>query len=65
MMKHTALYNLHCQAGAVFMDFAGWEMPLHYGSQIVEHQQVRSCAGMFDVSHMGVIDVIGPVVWSF
>ena len=42
------------------VDFAGFDMPLHYGSQIEEHQQVRTQAGVFDVSHMGVIDITGP-----
>ena len=42
------------------VDFAGWEMPLHYGSQLTEHRTVRESAGMFDVSHMTVIDVAGP-----
>jgi aminomethyltransferase len=41
------------------VDFAGWEMPIHYGSQIEEHHQVRRDAGMFDVSHMGVVDLHG------
>ena len=42
------------------VDFAGWEMPIHYGSQLKEHEIVRSDAGMFDVSHMTVIDLTGP-----
>jgi aminomethyltransferase len=50
---------LHAKAGALLVDFAGWEMPLHYGSQIEEHHHVRQSAGIFDVSHMGVIDVEG------
>lgn len=41
------------------VDFAGWEMPLHYGSQLAEHEAVRTCAGCFDVSHMGVVDFHG------
>jgi aminomethyltransferase len=41
------------------VDFAGWDMPLHYGSQMAEHRQVRAGAGMFDVSHMGIVDVSG------
>lgn len=59
-MKKTILYDLHVAAGAKIVDFAGWQMPLHYGSQIAEHQQVRRDAGMFDVSHMAVTDVTGP-----
>ena len=42
------------------VDFSGWEMPIHYGSQLEEHHQVRSDAGMFDVSHMAVVDITGP-----
>lgn len=60
MSKRTALYDCHLKAGAKMVDFAGFDMPLHYGSQIEEHQQVRTQAGVFDVSHMGVIDITGP-----
>jgi aminomethyltransferase len=59
MPKHTALYESHQQLTAHLVDFAGWDLPLHYGSQIIEHQQVREDAGMFDVSHMGIIDIQG------
>lgn len=55
----TALYETHLQAGAKLVDFAGWDMPIHYGSQIEEHQAVRQDAGMFDVSHMLGIDLFG------
>jgi aminomethyltransferase len=55
----TALYNAHEQAGAKIVDFGGWDMPIHYGSQIEEHHIVRKTAGMFDVSHMTVVDVKG------
>lgn len=58
-LLHTPLYEAHKQAGAKLVDFAGWEMPLHYGSQIEEHHAVRQQVGMFDVSHMGVLDVTG------
>lgn len=58
--KRTPFYDLHLQSNAKIVDFAGWEMPLHYGSQIQEHHQVRQHAGMFDVSHMGVVDLHGP-----
>ena len=51
-----------CQANAKIVDFAGWDMPLHYGSQIQEHHQVRQHAGMFDVSHMGIVDLHGDRV---
>ena len=56
----TSLFTLHNDAGAKIVDFAGWEMPLHYGSQITEHHAVRTKAGCFDVSHMGVVDIAGP-----
>lgn len=55
----TALYESHLTAEAKMVDFSGWEMPLHYGSQINEHHVVRQSAGMFDVSHMGVVDIHG------
>lgn len=59
MGKRTPFYDLHVKANAKMVDFAGWEMPLHYGSQVKEHHQVRQHAGMFDVSHMGVVDISG------
>lgn len=55
----TPLYQQHLAAGAKMVDFAGWQMPIHYGSQIAEHHQVRKDAGMFDVSHMMVTDIRG------
>jgi aminomethyltransferase len=61
----TALYDTHIQQGAKIVDFGGWEMPLHYGSQIEEHHAVRRDAGMFDVSHMGVVDLTGDRVREF
>ena len=57
--KRTPLFTLHQQAGAKFTNFAGWDMPLHYGSQLEEHLLVRQKAGMFDVSHMSVVDITG------
>ena len=60
MDKRTPLYTAHVEAGAKMVNFAGWQMPLNYGSQISEHHAVRQNAGMFDVSHMTVIDVSGP-----
>jgi aminomethyltransferase len=60
MLKHTPLIDAHRALGAKLVDFAGWEMPLHYGSQLEEHHQVRRDAGMFDVSHMLAVDVHGP-----
>jgi aminomethyltransferase len=61
----TALYDIHVLQGAKIVDFGGWEMPLHYGSQIEEHHAVRRDAGMFDVSHMGVVDLKGARVREF
>lgn len=59
MGKRTPLYQQHQADGAKLVDFAGWDMPVHYGSQIEEHQVVRDRAGMFDVSHMAPVDVRG------
>jgi aminomethyltransferase len=59
MIAKTALYAAHQACGAKMVDFYGWEMPLHYGSQINEHHYVRQDAGMFDVSHMTVVDILG------
>lgn len=61
MAKRTPFYDLHVKANAKIVDFAGWDMPLHYGSQLEEHHQVRQQAGMFDVSHMGVVDLRGEL----
>ena len=65
MLRRTPLYQKHFQAKAHFVDFSGWKMPLHYGSQIDEHHQVRQHAGIFDVSHMGIVDVKGENTTSF
>jgi aminomethyltransferase len=65
MSLKTALYDTHILQGAKIVDFGGWEMPLHYGSQIEEHHAVRRDAGMFDVSHMGVVDLTGDRVREF
>lgn len=59
MGKKTPFYQSHLDASAKMVDFAGWDMPIHYGSQIAEHEIVRTDAGMFDVSHMTVVDVTG------
>lgn len=56
---------MHQQSGAKLVDFAGWEMPINYGSQITEHNLVRQQAGIFDVSHMGVLDVMGRDATDF
>ncbi|QBQ53806.1 glycine cleavage system aminomethyltransferase GcvT [Nitrosococcus wardiae] len=65
MGKHTAIFEQHRSAGGRLVDFAGWDMPLHYGSQVREHQRVRQGAGIFDVSHMAVIDLKGEKVRPF
>ncbi|WP_431483131.1 glycine cleavage system aminomethyltransferase GcvT [Pseudomonas solani] len=59
MGQRTPLYDLHLALGAKMVDFGGWDMPLHYGSQVDEHHQVRTDCGVFDVSHMTVVDVAG------
>lgn len=62
MSKHTPLYQAHLDNLAKMVDFAGYSLPIHYGSQIVEHKAVRSSAGMFDVSHMTILDLQGEVI---
>lgn len=64
-MKHTPLFQAHVDAGGKMVDFGGWEMPLNYGSQIEEHHQVRQNVGMFDVSHMTVVDFKGVQAKAF
>ncbi len=59
MPRNTPLYHAHVGAGARMVDFAGWSMPLHYGSQLAEHEAVRTACGLFDVSHMTVTDFQG------
>ncbi len=59
MSKQTPLYASHLALGARMVDFHGWQMPLHYGSQLAEHQAVRQACGLFDVSHMQVLEVTG------
>jgi aminomethyltransferase len=59
MLKRTPLYESHVQLGARMVDFVGWEMPVQYGGPIPEHMAVREAAGLFDVSHMGEIEVTG------
>ncbi|MBS1235503.1 MAG: glycine cleavage system aminomethyltransferase, partial [Proteobacteria bacterium] len=65
MGHKTPLYDQHVELGAKMVDFGGWDMPIHYGSQIEEHHQVRRDAGMFDVSHMVVSDFKGEKVREF
>ncbi|MFN3882213.1 MAG: glycine cleavage system aminomethyltransferase GcvT [Nitrincola lacisaponensis] len=59
MGNKTVLYPQHLAMGAKIVDFGGWDMPLHYGSQVEEHHRVRRESGMFDVSHMTVVDITG------
>ncbi len=65
MGKRTPLYDMHVAQNAKIVDFGGWDMPINYGSQIEEHHQVRNDAGMFDVSHMTVIDLEGETTRDF
>jgi aminomethyltransferase len=65
-MTQKTIYNdTHRAHGAKMVDFGGWDMPIHYGSQIDEHHQVRRDAGLFDVSHMTVLDLHGAKVRPF
>ncbi len=65
MAQQTVLIGKHLEAGAKVVDFHGWDMPLHYGSQIEEHHTVRTDAGMFDVSHMTIVDLNGARTREF
>ena len=58
--RSTPLRAVHERLGATMTEFAGWLMPLRYGSELAEHRAVRSAAGLFDLSHMGEISVSGP-----
>jgi aminomethyltransferase len=65
MAQKTALHASHLAAGAKMVDFFGWDMPINYGSQIEEHHGVRRDAGMFDVSHMTIVDLTGERTREF
>ena len=65
MTQKTVLNDAHRRLGAKMVDFGGWDMPLHYGSQIEEHHAVRRDCGMFDVSHMCPVDVTGADAKTF
>ncbi len=65
MSNKTPLYDNHRQAGGKIVDFAGWQLPINYQSQIEEHHKVRNDAGMFDVSHMTIIDLSGNEAKDF
>ena len=62
MGLRTPLYDVHVEAGAKMVPFGDWDMPLHYGSQVEEHNAVRQACGIFDVSHMRVVDLTGEQV---
>ena len=64
-LKRTPLRDFHAAHGARLVDFAGWEMPVQYRSILEEHKAVRRAAGLFDVSHMGEVDVAGPGAAAF
>lgn len=59
MPQQTPLYEYHKEAGGKIVDFAGWQLPVHYGSLVDEHMAVRQSAGVFDVSHMTIVDITG------
>ncbi len=65
MSQKTVLYDKHVEYGGKMVDFAGWQMPVNYGSQMDEHHYVRQDAGMFDVSHMTIVDLKGERVTDF
>jgi aminomethyltransferase len=65
MLKKTVLNSTHRAMNARMVDFGGWDMPVNYGSQIEEHHAVRNNCGMFDVSHMCPVDVVGPDCRAF
>lgn len=60
MTRTTALFDVHRSLGATFTDFAGWTMPVRYVSDLAEHHAVRRAAGLFDLTHMGEIEIVGP-----
>src|SRR5437773_6686065 len=59
-LRSTPLNDLHRSLGAKMVDFGGWDMPVQYSGVVDEHQTVRTAAGLFDVSHMGEIEIRGP-----
>ena len=59
-LRKTALNSIHRQLGAKMVNFGGWDMPLEYSGILAEHEAVRARAGLFDVSHMGEIEIRGP-----
>ncbi len=65
MGLHTPMHDMHLAMGAKMINFGGWDMPLHYGSQVEEHNQVRNECGLFDVSHMSITDIAGAQAVEF
>ena len=65
MLKRTPLYDRHCALGARMVEFGGWEMPVQYSGILEEHRAVRERAGLFDVSHMGEIEITGDEALPF
>jgi len=63
--RYSPLHDVHVAAGASFTDFAGWQMPVRYSSDLLEHHAVRQAAGLFDLSHMAEISVVGPDAGAF
>ena len=59
VLHTTPLHAVHRRLGAQFTEFAGWDMPVRYASEVAEHHAVRTAAGLFDLSHMGEIEVTG------
>ena len=64
-LQRTPLFDQHVAAGGKMVDFSGWELAVHYGSLMDEHHAVRKQAGMFDVSHMTVVDITGTDTIAF
>lgn len=64
-VKKTALFNVHERYGGKIIDFAGWALPVQYEGIIPEHEAVRNAAGLFDVSHMGEVEVNGPQAFDY
>ncbi len=64
-LKKTPLHEVHVRSGAKMVPFAGWDMPVQYKGLVTEHEAVRNKVGLFDVSHMGEVDVDGPEALKF
>ena len=65
MAKRTPFYARHLVLGAKMVDFGGWDLPLQYGSQLQEHHQARNAAGLFDASHLTIVDFPDPVATRY